>query len=162
MRMTWLGVASLVSVSFSVGCSTGAPVSSQSAALSSQFFTDIAVPPSIATLASLEPRQLPPAVMPPGPSYHQGDDHPIAPSGPACMLCPTTVGATVTAGGWELAGRPDPVEVAQALGAPELSSTISDRIVETEAALADVPASDSARANALVASLARDLDGLMR
>jgi hypothetical protein len=161
MRMTWLGVASLLSVSFSVGCSTGAPTSAQ-AALDTRLVGQVELSSSLANLASAEPRYLPPGVVQPGPVYHEGDDHPMSPSGPACMLCPTSFGATLDAGTWALAGRPDPVEIAEALGAPELASAISDRIVDTEAALAEVPASDHARANALAATLAHDLDALAR
>jgi hypothetical protein len=130
MRMTGLGVASLLSMSLAVGCSTSAPPSAQSVG--------------------------------PGPILREGDDHPTSPGGPACLLCPTAFGVRLDAGVWTLAGRPDPVDIAGALGAPELTSSISDRIVDTEAALADVPATDGARAKALAAALAHDLDALTR
>jgi len=161
MRMTWLGVASLLSVSFSVGCSTGTPASTQSA-VDTRLAGQVQLSSTLAELATAEPRYLPPGEVTPAPSYREGDDHPTSPGGPACLLCPTTFGARLDAGVWTLAGRPDPVEIAGALGAPELTSSISDRIVDTEAALADVSASDGARAKALVSALAHDLDALTR
>ena len=70
------------------------------------------------------------------------------------------MGAQLSATGWELAGRPDPVEIANALGHPELATAISDHIVDSEIALSETVAGDSATANAIVTALANDLDRL--
>jgi hypothetical protein len=149
MRMTWLGVASLLSMSLSVGCSTGPAQPSavqdpiQIRAITGSF--DWAS--TLVVQASREPKRLPPAVMPPGPSY-------------ACALCPSGMEPLVSPAGWELAARPDPVELAGSLGAPELASAISDRIVDAEIALSQTEVSDQAGARAIVSGLAADLDRL--
>jgi len=147
MRMTWLGVASLVSM-FSVGCGTaqnGIAVQDpiQVRAITGSF--DWAS--TLVLQASREPHQLPPAVMPPGPSY-------------ACALCPAAMGPQQAANGWEIASRPDPVELATALGAPELASAISDRIVDADVALAETGKDDEAGARGIVSALSADLDRL--
>jgi hypothetical protein len=150
MKMTWLGVASLLSMSLSVGCSTGPAQTSAVAHDPIQINAIIGNFDWASTLvmqASHEPRQLPPAVMPPGPSY-------------ACALCPTGMGPLISPAGWELAGRPDPVELASSLGAPELASAISDRIVDAEIALSQTAVSDQASARTIVSGLAADLDRL--
>lgn len=78
----------------------------------------------------------------------------------ACALCPADMGAKQSTDGWELAGRPDPVQIAEALGAPELAASIADRITDAEMALSETPNGDEARASDIVASLAHDLDQL--
>lgn len=157
MRLTWLAVAA-VSASFSVGCSTAPPASTQSEirieAVTGTWAT------GLVTAYARTPRQLPPAVFPPGPILQPGDDAPANPRGPACALCPTGMGVSQAKTGWELLGRPDPIDIASALGAPELASAISDRITDAEIALAETAVNDQAKANQIVGSLAADLDQL--
>jgi hypothetical protein len=149
----------LFSLSLSVGCST-APIDQPAQGESSiQIRAITGHMDWVSTLVhnlSREPRQLPPAVMPPGPSYHRDTN----PRGPACALCPGAMGAQLSASGWELAGRPDPIEIASALGHPELATAISDHIVDSEIALSETPAGDTAGASAIVTALANDLDRL--
>jgi hypothetical protein len=158
MRLTWLGTASLLSLSLSFGCSTQAPATpSQQAPIRIDAVTGLNTwATTLVEQYAHMVRRLPPAVQPPGPVYRQDQ----APRAPACLLCPTPLSAAFVADGWQLGGRPDPVDLANALGAPALSAAIADRITDAEIALAETAAGDVARADSIVAALAADFDAL--
>lgn len=156
MRMTLAGVASALCLSF--GCSSAPPASSQAALHANNVAVTHDWAVAVARQFAPDPHQLPPAVVPPNPILRRDGD--TNPRGPACMLCPTAMGARASADGWELAGRPDPVEIATALGAPALAAPIADRITDAEIALAEASATDRDAAETIVRALAADLDGL--
>lgn len=167
MRVTRIGAASLLSMSLLVGCS-GSP--------GSEPLRDTGTTQSSIRLESVAQvsrwsdrilnfnkdimRPMPPGVRPVDPSYQPGDDKPIGPNDPACLVCPAGMGPRADVNGWLLGGRPDPVELASSLGVPSLAAAIAERVADTETQLAETAISDVGRANAIVGLLAADLNEL--
>jgi hypothetical protein len=162
MRVTRIGAAALLSMSFLVGCSAapaGETASTQSS-LRVERLAEGRWSDRIINFSTQVPRGLPPQVNPRDPSYIHGDDGPAPPIDPACMVCPVGMNPVTDGSAWLLGGRPDPVEIAAALGRPDLAAPIADRILDTESQLAETSLGDTVRAKGIVNLLASDLNEL--